>query len=736
MERVRPERSEGHPPLPWREGFWVQSFENLAEKFGPDSSKKQPLQPPESQPKTLSTENMYRPSSQELTPSYAMRRIALLFENHKYEDCAILINRLNLTVLETIVSELPMDIFVEATPMSLGIIDVLFTKLYTSDEDNFPVDSLVPDKVVKHIIHWLANCEDPAVKHKLPPQENSMPFARRILHIVYKTEPKVLMKLRKQRNTLNKTIESLGKHGMVDASDNKLMALHDALRQEFDKMSHQYRNAIQKLDELSLAHRSPIPSSVNKGPAPTGASHQRLLQMSQTEVQDRLIKNKSLLNAVEPAASNTLLSRLLKILEDRIEYDKDVLFYFSELKKESKDLPQNAIVAALFQRFSNAYTKVLEILKEVSDEDSDEDAEKDECDGDDFKYRTPVSSNCRDCRDGHHHKTSAGRVNLGFSSNSQGNSNKDHTPSKSPTHPPHPHSSSNGAPHSNLLNNMAAVTSGSSDPKEVHALRSEVHSLRKELVKSKEMIVRLQEREKHLQDRLSEQAQKQLAKGSKFEDLNLGDNRPTQLIRQYGALYSEARLDALDALDDIQEISQFDDLKGKLLFSVVVLAFRSVSQSLRDLKVKVGHLLCLPTASSPRGQDPVAKEMETNIELYLRKTADRYDVSQNISEVCAQVYSTLYDYPSLKNCEGLKTYIQECVKLMWKLVVQNPPIAIEYEMPRFSSNMHTRFHSSDSESDDIQCYLWPALVESDTGHCLFKGVVVTYAQQNTAYSRI
>ena len=59
---------------------------------------------------------------------------------------------------------------------------------------------------------------------------------------------------------------------------------------------------------------------------------------------------------------------------------------------------------------------------------------------------------------------------------------------------------------------------------------------------------------------------------SKFENLSLGDTRPTQLIRRYGNLYTEARLDAFDALDTLPEISDFDDLKGKLLFSVVVVS--------------------------------------------------------------------------------------------------------------------------------------------------------------------
>jgi len=69
--------------------------------------------------------------------------------------------------------------------------------------------------------------------------------------------------------------------------------------------------------------------------------------------------------------------------------------------------------------------------------------------------------------------------------------------------------------------------------------------------------------------RLAEQAQRQIEKCGKFEDLNQ-ISRPTELIRSYNTLYSQARIDALDVLDNIRELSECEDLKSKLLFSVVV----------------------------------------------------------------------------------------------------------------------------------------------------------------------
>lgn len=72
-----------------------------------------------------------------------------------------------------------------------------------------------------------------------------------------------------------------------------------------------------------------------------------------------------------------------------------------------------------------------------------------------------------------------------------------------------------------------------------------------------------------MRERLAEQAQRQLEKGGKFEDLNQ-IARPTELIRSYNTLYSQSRIDTLDALDNIRQMSDAEDLKSKLLFLLLL----------------------------------------------------------------------------------------------------------------------------------------------------------------------
>ena len=96
-----------------------------------------------------------------------------------------------------------------------------------------------------------------------------------------------------------------------------------------------------------------------------------------------------------------------------------------------------------------------------------------------------------------------------------------------------------------------------------------------------------------------------------------------------------------------------------------------------------------------------------------------------LQEVSEQVYATLFDYPSLRECTGLQLYIEECVKLAWAVSVQSPPLVLNYEHKYYSPDLHTRFHSSDPDSDQIKNFLWPALLEGENGPCVSKGVVIT-----------
>ncbi|XP_013781314.1 uncharacterized protein LOC106465625 [Limulus polyphemus] len=701
--RIRPERSNRRnvQKLTWRNSDWVKGF-----------------------PKDMDS-RVASMTIADVSPGVAIQRVIFLYDNFQYREAANFINRLNYSTFKAILAELPIDVFVDAVPHSLPVLEALYAKVFLSDGLNFTVKLLRPQGVVMQMVKLFAQHEDTQNSSSIPVElDVSHPYVsscKKLLKVIVLSEPHTKKQLHGRKRALDKAIAGLGQHGMVGTSDDTLMNLHDALKMEFERVIHQYKIAVQKLDELSLAPKQPVARSLSHGPAPTKASHQRQLSLRQDEIQERLIKNKSLLNVIEPTLTNHSLEMLLNVLQKRIEFDKDVLFQFTQLRKEIKDVNLSSIVAPVLMRFSHGCKEVLDLMKEVADDDDDDSSDISGYHSDSDSAIVMMSGNSPYASGNRQYNIFNRSVKASTNTNSrtrylltlQFSSRNILCRSQASTKTNISTTSVNNSEVENL-----------SDPWEVHSLRKEVDFLRSELSKARQTIAALEEREKTMKDRLTEQAQKLLDRGVRFEEVCLKENRPVALVRRYGNLYAQARVDTLDALDSLPELRDGDELKSKLLFSVVVLSFRSVQKTLLEIKASIRHILQIPELPS-HDVNRESGDVELSINNYLRSSSDRFDLRKHVEEVCSQIWATLYDYPCLKNCEGLIEYVRDCIRLAWGLSTQAPPFVIDYESRVFRRDMHVRFHSSNQESNQVKTYLWPSLLEGINGPCVHKGVVVT-----------
>lgn len=63
--------------------------------------------------------------------------------------------------------------------------------------------------------------------------------------------------------------------------------------------------------------------------------------------------------------------------------------------------------------------------------------------------------------------------------------------------------------------------------------------------------------------------------GGKFENVSHGGIRPSQIVEQYGHLYSQGRLNAMDDLDQIAGLSKYGkhtEMKQKILYGIMVVS--------------------------------------------------------------------------------------------------------------------------------------------------------------------
>lgn len=319
VERIKPERGRhgvNLQKLQWRNSQWVDGFPEMVSSM------------------TIA----------DVSPRFAVKRILLLYENAQYREAANFINRLSHSTFKAILNQLPIDVFVEAMPHSVSILEALYAKVFLSSD--CAVKLLRPEGVLMQLVKLFTGNNTSA--------ERWLGSTRKLLKVIVLSEPKLRKALQLRRRSLDKAVEGLGQHGLVGTSDETLTNLHDALKVEFQRLVDTYKSALQKLEEMSLSGRR---DGVNKGPAPVQASHQRQLSLRQADIQERLIKNKTLLNVVEPAIGNRSLAILLTILQRRVDCDKDALFQFTQLRKELC-VDAETVVAPLLMRYSNACDQV------------------------------------------------------------------------------------------------------------------------------------------------------------------------------------------------------------------------------------------------------------------------------------------------------------------------------------------------------------------------------------------
>merc|ERR1719330_121231 len=101
----------------------------------------------------------------------------------------------------------------------------------------------------------------------------------------------------------------------------------------------------------------------------------------------------------------------------------------------------------------------------------------------------------------------------------------------------------------------------------------------------------------------------------------------------------------------MMELRQAEELKSKLLFSIIVLSFRSVHKIVSELKQRVFTILQIPGGSTP--SEHVA-ELQRSVESYLSQCHDNYNMAGICEDVMSQICSTLFDHPSIRQCAQLR----------------------------------------------------------------------------------
>ncbi|KZC10572.1 PREDICTED: uncharacterized protein LOC107188627 [Dufourea novaeangliae] len=209
-----------------------------------------------------------------------------------------------------------------------------------------------------------------------------------------------------------------------------------------------------------------------------------------------------------------------------------------------------------------------------------------------------------------------------------------------------------------------------------------------------------------------------------FSRFTYGEVTAERLAERYAALYGQAHLHTLDALDALEPLKDAADLKAKILYSVVVLSWRlaGITQTSRFAEaLKIVNGTAAITAQS------VTPGLEECVKRQLATSGARTGSREVAEQVVNQLERTLYDFPCLRGCVEVKNYAVACSSLAWACLARVTPLLLDVAQPlEFRRELHVRHHASpNSNGTRIKTVLWPGLREGCQGPCLHRTIVLT-----------
>ncbi|KAH9520306.1 hypothetical protein Btru_060455 [Bulinus truncatus] len=296
-----------------------------------------------------------------MTAGKVVRMISTAVDRQQYLHCAMLVNQMKSVTPASILSHVSVDRLHSTLPASLPVLEVLYLKIYYSPEKEFLTVYLMTDQLVKKLITLFA-----LDAYNQTTVQMYQPYCRTIMAVIATVDGQFQTKVAHRKEALDRCLRNMGQHGLVsNGSGETFMTLHDALKREMEKSINHLKSALHQLDQLWMSNKHPVIKLTSDESLSTEVCHQRMMQVNRDFVVERLYKNKSLLNSLEPVITDRYIDDLIETLQNRIENDKILLFHESELRKMSGDnqIP-DLHVSQLLAEYYKGYSVLLGMLVE------------------------------------------------------------------------------------------------------------------------------------------------------------------------------------------------------------------------------------------------------------------------------------------------------------------------------------------------------------------------------------
>nr|XP_006818056.1 PREDICTED: uncharacterized protein LOC102807621 [Saccoglossus kowalevskii] len=190
----------------------------------------------------------------------------------------------------------------------------------------------------------------------------------------------------------------------------------------------------------------------------------------------------------------------------------------------------------------------------------------------------------------------------------------------------------------------------------------------------------------------------------------------------------------MDAVERLQKMTTINELTcERIACKVMQLAYIISNSMCTEFKKNAKAILsqpvkCAAIMTDIQGNDDTVS-YDVMLNTVLKRTSHNCDISPIIKGIIRDMEKrfkggNLADWEVVE--EALSEFIDSCARLAWGLVVQTPPLTLEFnDKPVYNPNQHqlSGIKSESIKPDTVLVYIWPVLREQDNGRVVCKGIL-------------
>ena len=259
-------------------------------------------------------------------------KVNLRIERKEYQELIRIVNQIPGDVIVLILDNLSIDSLYADIPSSLGSLEALYRKIFYDRQGRLPDHGLSSDDFVHHLVRYFVDLLK--YNNQTFASARSREHIRNIFNICTQMDGSLHQRLVQRAEQFSRALSGFSEHALLEtvtrSSATYYMKMQEALKTELERAVSHYNSALQKLSDVTLnaPHNSSELSSAVAGSSQADMDDkttQYMRKLSGQTIEDRMLLNQSLLNAVQVNSRDKLLVNvLIDKLEVRINHDKEV----------------------------------------------------------------------------------------------------------------------------------------------------------------------------------------------------------------------------------------------------------------------------------------------------------------------------------------------------------------------------------------------------------------------------